>query len=190
MLASDFASLASDKGYADDTQDDQAYRRGDMTHQESIPFVAAGTSRGDAVMATLVGLRALSDAMDRMHGAIEDEMDMNITDLRALRLLIEDEQRGASVSPHDLARHLRITTASTSKLVDRLESAGHVERHPHPSDRRARVIRLTDHSRRSFFAHFGGHLGTMRTVAEAYTDDELRSIARFMSEMSEALDPR
>jgi DNA-binding MarR family transcriptional regulator len=142
------------------------------------------------VSAVLRSVRAFSDALDRMHGVMKDDMDMNASDLGALRMLIVREQRGESVSPHDLARHLRISTASTTKMLDRLSASGHVERRPHPRDRRARVVVLTDASRRDFFEHFGAHLGAMRDVADRYTDDELALIVRFLDELGEAVDPR
>ncbi|WAL68909.1 MarR family transcriptional regulator [Amycolatopsis cynarae] len=42
-----------------------------------------------------------------------------------------------------LARLLAITPASTTELADRLARDGHVERLPHPADRRKRLLRLT-----------------------------------------------
>jgi DNA-binding MarR family transcriptional regulator len=143
----------------------------------------------DSVIEVLFAMRSLGDALDRMHGAMGDDMEMNLTDLRALRMMVERERRGHAVSPHDLARHLRISTASTSKLIDRLEAAGHVERRPHPSDRRARVLVLTEHSRRTFFAHFGEHLATMRAVTMRYPPDQREVIGAFLDEMARALDP-
>ena len=80
----------------------------------------------------LQAVRALSDAMDRMHGGMKGDMEMNATDLAALRMLIVREERGETVSPHQVADHLRISTASTTKLLDRLPASGHVERRPHP----------------------------------------------------------
>lgn len=148
------------------------------------------TDRQESVRAALLALRSLGDALDRMHGEVGDEMAMNLTDLRALRMMVEWERRGAAVSPHDLARHLRISTASTSKMVDRLSAAGHVERKPHPTDRRARVLVLTDHSRSTFYQHFGGHLGAMREIAGDYDDEQLTVIADFLDRMARALDPR
>lgn len=142
-----------------------------------------------AVMEVLIAVRAFSDAMDRMHSGMKSDMEMNATDLAALRLMIMKEQSGRTVSPHDVARHLRISTASTTKLVDRLEAAGHVERHPHPRDRRARVLVLTELSRREFYRQFGARLEGMRGVAARYSDDELRTIARFIGEICEVLDP-
>ena len=148
------------------------------------------TDRADSVRAALLALRSLGDALDRMHGEVGDEMAMNLTDLRALRMMVEAERRGEAVSPHDLARHLRISTASTSKMVDRLSAAGHVERRPHPTDRRGRVVVLTEHSRSTFYTHFGAHLGAMRSIADDYDDDELSVIADFLDRMARALDPR
>ena len=148
------------------------------------------TDRQESARAALLALRSLGDALDRMHGEVGDEMAMNLTDLRALRMMVEWERRGAAVSPHDLARHLRISTASTSKMVDRLSAAGHVERKPHPTDRRARVLVLTDHSRSTFYQHFGGHLGAMRDIAGDYDDEQLAVIADFLDRMARALDPR
>ena len=143
-----------------------------------------------AVMEVLQAIRAFSDAMDRMYGGMKGDMEMNLTDLAALRMLIMREQRGEPVSPHDVARHLRISTASTTKLLDRLSESGHVERRPHPHDRRARVIVLTEESRRSFFRHFGLRLQGMRGVADRYSDDELATITRFLEELGEVFDPK
>ncbi|WP_169582193.1 MULTISPECIES: MarR family transcriptional regulator [Microbacterium] len=145
------------------------------------------TPHDRVVLEVLLAVRAFSDAMDRMYGGMKGDMDMNASDLSALRMLIMREQRGDLVSPHDVARHLRISTASTTKLLDRLTAAGHIQRRPHPTDGRARVIELTDLSRRTFFQHFGERLQAMRGVADRYTDDELRSIARFLGELGEVL---
>lgn len=141
-----------------------------------------------AVIGVLQSIRAVSDAMDRMHGAMKADMEMNATDLAALRMLIMREQRGMSVSPHQLATHLRISTASTTKLLDRLSAGGHIERRPHPNDRRARVVVLTDVSRKAFFRHFGRRLSAMRGVADDYSTEELALITGFLDELSVVLD--
>jgi DNA-binding MarR family transcriptional regulator len=140
-------------------------------------------------MDVLRGIRALGDAMDRMHSGMKGDMDMNASDVAALRMLIVREQRGQAVSPHDLARHLRISTASTTKLLDRLTASGHLERRPHPHDRRARVVVLTQESRDQFYRLFSERLRAMRVVTENYDDDELRVVTRFLFELSDALDP-
>jgi DNA-binding MarR family transcriptional regulator len=144
----------------------------------------------DAVTDALTAVRAFSDALDRMHGSLKDDMGMNATDLAALRMLIVREHRGETVSPHDVAHHLRISTASTTKLLDRLSASGHLERRPHPRDRRARIVVLTDASREQFLRHFGATLAAMRGAAEQFTQSELGVITKFLDEVAEAIDPR
>ncbi|WP_244303288.1 MarR family transcriptional regulator [Leucobacter coleopterorum] len=81
-------------------------------------------------MQLLRAVRSFSDAQDRMHGGMKHGMKMNATDLAALRLIIIREEQQRSVSPHEIASHLRISTASTTKLLDRLTNSGHVRRAP------------------------------------------------------------
>lgn len=147
------------------------------------------TDHEQAVLRVLVAIRAVSDAMERMHSGMKDDLEMNATDVAALRLLIIREQQERSVSPHDIARHLRISTASTTKLLDRLVDSGHVERLPHPTDRRGRVVVLTGEARQSFFRVFGERLRAMRAIALGYEESELAVIARFLDDLSGAMDP-
>lgn len=44
----------------------------------------------------------------------------------------------------DVAAHLGVTKQAASQLVDELVAKGYVERRPHPSDARARLVVLTD----------------------------------------------
>lgn len=160
------------------------------TEVSTVPTGDPFSGKRTGVLRAMESVRALSDALDRMNSGMKGDMDMNASDLATLRMLIIREQRGEMVSPHDVASHLRISTASTTKLLDRLAAAGHLERRPHPSDGRARVVALTPKSRTEFFRHFGGHLAAMREVAEKYSDDELATIAGFIGELSDAISAR
>lgn len=145
------------------------------------------TPREELVMSAMEAVRAFTDAMDHMHGGVRGEMAMNATDLAALRMLVVREQRGDRVSPHEIAEHLSISTASTTKLLDRLTESGHVQRLPHPDDGRARTVVLTDVARTEFFRHFGQRMRRMRYAMGAFGDDELRTVVRFLGEMEAAL---
>lgn len=142
-----------------------------------------------SVMRVLLSVRLFTDAMDRLHSGMKDDMDMNATDLAALRMLIIREQLGQQVTPHELAEHLRISTASTTKLLDRLSASGHVVRSAHPTDRRARVVSLTQKSRREFFVHFSRAIGAMREVAERYSSAHLGVVSDFLDAVAAAVDP-
>ena len=50
---------------------------------------------------------------------------------------------GGPRRPHDLGGELGVTARNVTGLVDALEHDGLVERLPHPSDRRATLVRLT-----------------------------------------------
>jgi MarR family transcriptional regulator, organic hydroperoxide resistance regulator len=49
---------------------------------------------------------------------------------------------------YDIAEELSITVGGTSKLVDRIEAAGHCVRRANPGDRRSSIIELTTAGRR------------------------------------------
>ncbi|MFD5599379.1 MarR family winged helix-turn-helix transcriptional regulator [Leucobacter sp. NPDC058333] len=149
-----------------------------------------GDNERDAhVLALLRAVRGFGDAHDRMSGGMKHGMGMNASDLAALRLLIIRAEEGSPVSPRDLSAHLRISTASTTKLLDRLTDSGHVRRAPHPSDRRARVIELTDAARQDFFRLFGPQLAAMRQAMAPFSEAELEIAERVFRAMGAAIDP-
>lgn len=147
------------------------------------------TERAAAELEVLRAVRGFGDAHDRMSGGLKHGMDMNTSDLAALRLMIIREEQGRSVSPNEIARHLRISTASTTKLLDRLSASGHVRRAPHPHDRRARVVQLTEAARAEFFRFYGPQLAAIRQALEPFDDTELDAAVRVMAAVSAAIDP-
>ncbi|KUY91062.1 MarR family transcriptional regulator [Burkholderia territorii] len=69
-----------------------------------------------------------------------------------------------------LAEWLEITPISLTRLLDRMEACGWIERIANDDDRRAFVIRLTDKSRDIF--------PQMLEVGDTVTDDGLRGFTR------------
>lgn len=67
-----------------------------------------------------------------------------------------------------LAELLEIEPISVSRLIDRMEEAGWIERRPDPTDRRVRNIYLTDKSRPIF--------GDMRAVADKVFEHALQGL--------------
>ncbi|MGW5521146.1 MarR family winged helix-turn-helix transcriptional regulator [Gordonia sp. NPDC003950] len=64
--------------------------------------------------------------------------------LRPVHGLVFARIAGGGASINDIARHLGMTKQSAAAIVEALESNGYVVRTAHPSDRRARLIELTD----------------------------------------------
>src|SRR5689334_8338694 len=63
---------------------------------------------------------ALRDAEQRLSEASRRYMQLNETDMRALHYLIVCAHRRIIATPGGIAQHLSISTASTTKLLDRL----------------------------------------------------------------------
>ena len=82
----------------------------------------------------------------RMQAAIAERLRMvgvSIPQTDVLTTLSEQE----GVSQQELAKRLYVTKGNISGLIDRLETAGFVERRPSESDRRQHAIYLTETGR-------------------------------------------
>jgi len=115
-------------------------------------------------------MSAVDDALERVFQVTTALADAMTDDLagrglsRARATVLARLQGAGSTNQGTLARELDVSPRNVTGLVDGLEAAGLVERLPHPADRRAILVTLTDD-------------GT--TAAEALADDE-RRLARFL----------
>src|SRR6516165_6255984 len=81
----------------------------------------------------------MSDAIhDRFHAACE-AADVSPPQLKALLSL----QPGQAQSMSALAEGWKCDASWVTGIVDGLETRGYAKRHPHPSDRRVKVVTLT-----------------------------------------------
>jgi len=96
---------------------------------------------------TLLALRELLAVSSHVSPAIARRVGLSHTELGALELLTAE-----SVGPAELARHLGVTTAASSGIVDRLAARGHVVRRPHTSDGRRTQVEITTSGRTEVMA--------------------------------------
>lgn len=82
---------------------------------------------------------ALLVAADMSSGLAE----RGLTDARAHLLWVLGQQ--GPCTQRELAESLRVSPRNVTGLVDALVATGFVTREPHPSDRRATLVRFTDH---------------------------------------------
>lgn len=146
-------------------------------------------SDAEAVGAVEV-LRALrrfrtSDA--DMRRQAQNDMDMNETDLLAIRHLIRAEANGTPAGPTQLAKALNVSTAATAKLLARLVNSGHVRREPHPHDRRAQVLYATANAHSEVRSTLGAAHQRMLEVAESFSPEQQQTVVHFLDQMSGAL---
>ncbi|MGN7191797.1 MULTISPECIES: MarR family transcriptional regulator [unclassified Curtobacterium] len=143
------------------------------------------TRRGVAVLNALRRYRAAETAMRRR---TRDSMGMGETDLLAVRYLLQAQRADRIVKPKDLSAYLKISSASTTILIDRLVRSGHVRRDPHPTDRRALVITPTTETDDEVRATLGVMHRRMMSIAEGMSADEARAVATFLERMRGAVD--
>jgi DNA-binding MarR family transcriptional regulator len=111
----------------------------ESTDPELTGELAASVAAG----ALLGAVRRLRETQLVVNERRRDLTGRGLTDSRALDLIQQAESEGRALTPKVLAGRLRISTASTTILLDRLSAAGLVERRPHPTDRRSLTIHLT-----------------------------------------------
>jgi DNA-binding MarR family transcriptional regulator len=72
-------------------------------------------------------------------GRLRREYDLSMGHFDTMQVIA----RSPTCRVHDIARELAITVGGTSKVVDRIEAAGHCARRFNPDDRRSSIIELT-----------------------------------------------
>ena len=112
--------------------------RSELVDRSGLP--AADVAQIGRLMRAFSHLREVESAASE---ASQRYMKLSAQDMRAVHYLIVAQNQGELVTPGMLASHLRISAASTTKLLNRLEKGGHIVRQVHPTDRRAFAIEVT-----------------------------------------------
>jgi DNA-binding MarR family transcriptional regulator len=105
-----------------------------MNEIHNIPSRGDAATEGLALLFTLAA--RLGDAMDR--GLLE----LGLTRARAEVIWVLHQQ--SPLTQRELSQALRCSPRNITGLLDALQATGFVARDPHPSDRRATLVSLTD----------------------------------------------
>ncbi len=162
----------------------------------------------------LQSVRALVKADREMRRRLGSSMAVNLTDLQALRYVIRavqgaeeaqdsrDARRLADlpeewaddspvlvgVTPRRLADHLGITTAATTALIDRLVGSGHLQRVPHPQDRRSILLIPTSRAREEMHDHLADMHTRMKEIAAAVPAEARPALVTFLRSLTEEME--
>ena len=131
-----------------------------------------------------LALRRVVQATQGANLALARRLGLGVTDVAALDHLLE---RGP-LGPAELGERLGLRSASATALVDRLEAAGHVERHPHPSDRRRLAIVPTDHARSETLTALGPLLEAIGEAGADLAPAEREAIVGYLDRVAAALE--
>ncbi len=91
---------------------------------------------------------------------------------------------GQRLRMSELAHDMTMSTSGLTRLIDRVEAAGHVRREACPSDRRGLLAVLTDEGRKVIAEVAPHHVADLdRYLAGALTDDELDQLTALLRQV-------
>jgi MarR family transcriptional regulator, organic hydroperoxide resistance regulator len=89
-------------------------------------------------------IRFETELWNGVEARLRADLDLPLSRFEPMQVI----SRRQSCRVYDIADELSITVGGTSKLVDRIEAAGHCSRRANPDDRRSSIIELTPTGRR------------------------------------------
>ncbi|MGW1911164.1 MarR family winged helix-turn-helix transcriptional regulator [Streptomyces sp. NPDC002076] len=115
------------------------------------------------------------------HSAVAAKQGLNATEEKTLDLL----QRHGPLTAKDLAELTGLAPASVTGLIDRLEAKGFVQRVKHPTDKRRVLVELNQEKIAELAGFFEDWARDVVEACAEFSTDELRTVIRFLSVMSE-----
>jgi DNA-binding MarR family transcriptional regulator len=123
-------------------------------------------SKRDLATRVIHGAREYSIGTVLFHQAVGQLLGVNVTDMKCLDIMTLK----GSASPSELAEHTGLSTGATTAMLDRLENAKLIERRPHPTDRRATLVVLSQEAMRKLPAMFESLAKAMETLVLGYSE--------------------
>lgn len=152
-----------------------------MTGRRSPCYVERATVRAPEALAHLIP-RIARFAANRLE---QGDQPLGLSQLYVLQRVAAGTNRGV-----DLARRARVSPATMSGLLDRLVSAGLVQREPHPDDRRAYAVSISERGRAVLDATERRLIDGVDSLLDALPDEDRDAVARACTAIETALDAR
>ncbi|MEV0386297.1 MarR family transcriptional regulator [Nonomuraea sp. NPDC050643] len=112
----------------------------------------------------------------RLNRVVAERLGVAETDVQCLHVL----DRHGPATPGTLAKHVKLTTGSASRMIDRLVAAGCVRRVADPGDRRRVLIEPTQEGIDRVGEAYAGLVARTRDDLAGFGDDELATVLRFL----------
>jgi len=136
------------------------------------------------VLALLCSIVKTGRFVESKQDRLLDTVELSVTKMLALQHLLRADE---PLSLGDLAERLQFVKSNVTQLVDNLEAAGLVQRVPHVSDRRCKVLVLTDEGRQQAAAALEAVQPLVNQIAALYTPEEQETLAQLLQRLNEAL---
>jgi DNA-binding MarR family transcriptional regulator len=124
-------------------------------------------------------LKTVSMLTRQIGRKIGESLGVNVTDMAALEFLLNN----GPVTPGQLAEHLKVTTAASTQIVDRLERAGHVARERRANDRRKICVVPVEASVDRAFAQLAPMIDGLDGVIAGLSPAERQVIESFLDQV-------
>lgn len=137
-----------------------------------MPLISA---LDDALVTTFGRLLEAQGALERrLAGELEARCGLALAWFEVLVRLARSEDEQLTMSA--LAGQVSLTTSGITRLVDRMATAGLVERVPCPADRRVSYVRLTRAGRDRLDEALPVHAANLREVFAGFSDADRRTL--------------
>lgn len=132
-------------------------------------------------------LANLRDAERELSEASRVALGLSEQDMRAVQFLVVSLRRGDIVTPSMLANYLKISPASTTKLLNKLERNQHITRLIHPTDRRAFKIEVSPETEALTQRSVGRQQARRLLAALQLTSQERAVATQFLNELTQGI---
>lgn len=146
---------------------------------------AAGTAAANEPMELVaqvgIAVRKMGAQSVITSKTVADRFGLNLTDLEVLDLIFLREQASAG----ELAEATGLSSGSVTALIDRLESAGYIERFDDPDDRRRVLVRVCHEAIEPIKATYMAMQKRMFALWSTFEPRDLKVIADFITRSTE-----
>src|SRR5437016_8895660 len=118
-------------------------------------------------------------ALERLAIRSIESSEVGLSDFAVMELLLHKGPQAVN----EIGRSIELTSGAITTAVDRLESRGLVAREAHPSDRRARIVRLTAQGKAQAAKAFAGHKAAMDLAASGLSKSERATLIQLLKKL-------
>ena len=118
-------------------------------------------------------------ALERLAIQSIESLEIGLSDFGVMELLLHKGPQPVN----EIGRRIALTSGAITTAVDRLEARGLVTRGAHPSDRRARIVRLTARGKAQAGTVFAGHKAIMDLAASGLSKTERETLIQLLKKL-------
>src|SRR5881409_1872259 len=118
-------------------------------------------------------------ALERLAIQSIESSEVGLSDFAVMEMLLHKGPQPVN----EIGRRIELTSGAITTAVDRLESRDLVTREAHPSDRRARIVRLTAAGEEHAARIFAGHKAVMDLAASGLSKTERATLIGLLKKL-------